>query len=56
MRYEIFSDLGGFLWWLTIKFGKTDLKKEHTPDKWARNLFFLIVLGLVIGFISVKFF
>lgn len=55
MRYKIESDIGGFLWWLIIKFCKTDLKEEQTENKWSRNIFFLIVIGLVIGFVSVKF-
>ena len=56
MRYELLTDLRGFLWWLLIKFCKTDLKEEESKDKWSRNIFFLIVLGIIIGFIAVKFF
>jgi hypothetical protein len=56
MRYELLTDLGGFLWWLLIKFCKTNLEKEQSKDKWSRNIFFLIVIGIVIGFIVVKFF
>jgi hypothetical protein len=54
MRYEIFTDLGGFLWWLFIKFGKTDLRNEQTQKKWSRNLFFLILVGLIIAFVVLK--
>ena len=56
MRYELLTDLGGFLWWLFIKFCKTDLKEEQSKDKWSRNIFFLIIIGLIISFIAVKFF
>lgn len=54
MRYKDFTDIGGFLWWLLIRFCKTELKDEQAYDKWARNLFFLIVLGMIITFISVR--
>jgi len=42
MRYELLTNIGGFLWWILIKFCKTNLKSEQTKDKWSRNLFFLI--------------
>ena len=56
MRYTDFSDLGGFLWWLLIKFCKTNLKDEQANDNWSRNIFFLIVIGLIISFVYIKFF
>jgi len=56
MRFQLESDIGGFLWWLLIKFCKTNLKEEQSKDKWSRNIFFLIVIGTVLGFVSVKFF
>jgi len=56
MRYEAFTDFGGFLWWLIIKFGKTKLEDEQTKEKWARNLFFLIILGILIAFLTIKLF
>lgn len=56
MRYIIVSDLGGLLWWILIKFCKTKLEDEQAKDKWSRNIFFLIVIGVVLAFISVKFF
>lgn len=40
MRYRALTDLGGFLWWLLIKFAKTDLEEEQTKNNWARNIFF----------------
>jgi len=55
MRYQLESDIGGFLWWLLIRFCKTDLKEEQSKDKWSRNVFFLIAIGTAIGFIAVKF-
>ena len=56
MRYELLTDLGGFLWWLLIKFCKTNLKEEQSNDKWSRNTFFFFLLGIALGFIAVKFF
>jgi len=56
MRYELLTDFGGFLWWLLIKFCKTNLKEEQSKYKWSRNIFFLIVIGTTLGFIAVKFF
>lgn len=54
MAYEFLTDIGGFLWWSLIKFGKTDLKKEQSKEKWSRNLIFLIAIGYLIGFLSIK--
>lgn len=56
MRYKIESDVGGFLWWLLIKFCKTDLKEEQADDKWGRNIFFVIIVGFVIAFLTLKVF
>lgn len=56
MRFRLESNIGGFLWWLLIKFCKTKLEDEQAEDKWARNILFLIVLGLIATFISIKFF
>lgn len=56
MRYPLLDYLGGFLWWLIIKFCKTKLEDEQAQDKWARNILFLILLGLIATFISIKFF
>lgn len=56
MRYTDLSDIGGFLWWLLIKQCKSNLVDERKEEKWARNIFFLILLGVFIGFISTKFF
>ena len=56
MAYEFLTDIGGFLWWSLVKFGKTDLKKEQSKEKWSRNLIFLIIVGYVIAFIVLKLF
>ena len=56
MRYELFTDLGGFLWWVLIKFCKTKLEEEQTKEKWARNIIFLIVLLYLVAFLTIKVF
>ena len=56
MRYVFLSDVGGFLWWLFVKFTKTSLEEELGKDKWARNIFTLIIAILLVTFVSVKFF
>jgi hypothetical protein len=56
MRYTDLCDLGGFLWWLLIKFCKTKLEDEQTKEKWSRNIFFLLVIGIGLAFIVIKFF
>ena len=55
MRFRLEADIGGFLWWLFIKFCKTKLEDEQKEEKWSRNIFFLIVIGLTIAFVSIKF-
>jgi len=56
MEFDVFGELGGFLWWVFIRFCQTDLKEEQKEDKKPRNLIFLIGLGLLIGFVSINFF
>lgn len=51
MRYTDLSDIGGFLWWLFIKFCKTDLKDEQKENKWSRNILTFLLFGLLIVFI-----
>ncbi len=55
MRYTDFSDVGGFLWWLFIKQRKTNLIDERKEEKWARNIFVLVLLGVFIGFVCSLF-
>lgn len=54
MRYTDLSDIGGFLWWILIKFRQTKLKEEQSNKKWARNIFFLIVVVVCLGWIVSK--
>ena len=54
MRYTDLSDIGGFLWGILIKFRQTKLKEEQSNEKWARNIFFLIVVVVCLGWIVSK--
>jgi hypothetical protein len=56
MRYILLTDIGGFLWWLVFKFCRTKLEDEQKAENWARNIFILIVFGVLIAIISNKFF
>lgn len=56
MRYPLFHYLGGLLWWIIIKFCKTDLQEEQGENNWARNVFFMIVIIIILSFIAIKFF
>jgi hypothetical protein len=55
MRYGIFSDIGGFIYWLVFKFCKSDLQIELSKKNWARNIFITMVTIFIITFLSVKF-
>lgn len=56
MTFTIYSDIGGFFWWLLIKFCKTELKEEQSEKHWARNIFVLIFIVIILMGISVSFF
>lgn len=56
MRFPFFHYLGGLLWWLIIKFCRTNLDQEQSDDKWIRNVLFTIFIIILLIFLSVKFF
>jgi hypothetical protein len=56
MRFEDFSDIGGFLWWLLIKFCKTKLEEEQVKQKWSRNIIFLLFIFYLVSLIFIKLF
>ena len=56
MRYELLADIGGFLWWLLIKFCSTKLKDEQTKKKWSRNIFVFIVAIYLLLLSQLKYF
>ena len=51
-----FYDLGGWIWWILIKFRKTDLEKEQTEEKRPRNLLLVIGIIFIITFIKLNLF
>lgn len=53
-RYDWILDFGGFLWWLFIRFGRTNLKEEQTHKHDFRNFWVVVVLVILLTFISVK--
>jgi hypothetical protein len=55
MRYGLFSDIGGFIYWLVFKFCKSDLQIELSKNNWARNIFITLITIFIITFLSVKF-
>jgi hypothetical protein len=56
MRYELLTDIGGFLWWIFIKFCSTKLEEEQTKEKWSRNIIVFIVAAYLIAFVTIKIF
>ena len=56
MRYPFLHYLGGFIWWILIKFCKTDLTIEQSEDNRIRNILFSLAIGIILGFITVKLF
>ena len=55
-RFKIEGDIGGFIWWIIIKFGKTKLEQEIKDENAPRNILtFYLLVGLII-FITIKLF
>jgi len=55
MRFQLLSDIGGFIYWIIIKFCKSDLEIELAKNNWARNILIFLILFVIVMFISVKF-
>lgn len=55
MRYQLLSDIGGFTYWVLIKFCKSDLEQELAKDKWARNILIFTILFSFIMYLSVNY-
>ncbi len=56
MRYKLLTDIGGFLWWLVVKFCSTKLEDEQVKEKWSRNIIVFILATYLVGFLIVQFF
>ncbi len=46
--------LSGFLWWVLVRFCKTDLKEEQSKEKAGRNFLFLALIIFILVFITTK--
>lgn len=55
MRYSDLSDIGVFLWWLFMRFCKTNLEDEYLEKHWGRNIFVLIMVFIVLIGLSIVF-
>jgi hypothetical protein len=56
MRYELYTDIGGFFWWIMVRFCKTKLEDEQSKDNWSRNILFLLLIGMILVYITIKLF
>jgi plastocyanin domain-containing protein len=54
MQYEFLTNIGGFIWWI-LKGKRKSLKVEQSQKYWSRNLITFIVVGYILGYISVKY-
>lgn len=55
-KYILLVEIGGFFWWLLIRFGKTKLKEEQDHKYSARNIFFMCAVFIFIAFIKMFYF
>ena len=55
-RNTFFVEIGGVLWWIFIRFCKTELKTEQSKKYEARNVLFIFVFIFIISLIKIKFF
>jgi hypothetical protein len=55
-KFKIEGNIGGFLWWGIVKFGKTELEEETKDENASRNIFVFYLLVFLISFITVKYF
>lgn len=55
MRYTDLNNIGGLIYWIFIKFCKTNLTEEQSEKFWARNILVLLILGTLVGFFISKF-
>jgi hypothetical protein len=53
-RARYIVNLGGTLWWVLIRFCRTDLQEEKTKQKSVRNFLFLMLICCLIAFVSIK--
>lgn len=54
MGNPLFRYLGGYIWWIFIKFCRTEIEDEQKIENAARNIFTSIVVIMIIAFVSIK--
>jgi len=54
-RFEWLNEIGGFLFWLLIKFGKTNLEEEQSIKNVPRNILMFCLSIFLICLINYKF-
>ena len=47
--YGFYHYVGGFLWWLFVKFGRTNLSDEQSEANKLRNSLFIFFINLTIA-------
>ncbi len=52
-RYDWIINLGGFLWWMIIRFIRTNLIEEQTHKYDFRNFLVIAILICILTFVSV---
>lgn len=52
---EYHANMGGFWYWILIKFGRTKLSDEQADQNRRRNLFFLFFLNIIFVSIGIIF-
>ena len=54
MGHPLFRYLGGYIWWIFVKFCKTKIEDEQKMENAARNIFTSIVMIIFIAFVCIK--
>ena len=54
-KFRVEADIGGFVWWGIVKFGKTKLDEETKVENAPRNIFIFYLLVIFIGFVIVRY-
>jgi hypothetical protein len=53
---DFYNLLGGFYWWLLVKFCQTKLKEEQAQVNKIRNLIFVFLMNILLIITIVLFF
>ena len=54
-KYDWLNELGGFIFWFLIKFGKTNLKQEQSIEKAPRNIIIFCFFIVAVCLLNLKF-